>query len=93
MNKVATSIIVRAWQEIGGNEMATQRITLEPSKRGGRPCIRGLRITVYDVLEMLADGMSETEILDDFPELEIADIRACLAYAANREHNLYSLAV
>ncbi len=73
--------------------MATQRITLEPSKRGGRPCIRGLRITVYDVLEMLADGMSETEILDDFPELEIADIRACLAYAANREHNLYSLAV
>lgn len=73
--------------------MDTQRITLEPGKRGGRPCVRGLRITVYDVLEMLAEGMSEPEILDDFPELEAADIRACLAYAANREHNLYTLAV
>ncbi|GBE11138.1 hypothetical protein BMS3Abin12_01715 [bacterium BMS3Abin12] len=73
--------------------MDIQRITLEPGKRGGRPCIRGLRITVYDVLEMLAEGMSEAEILEDFPELEAADIRACLAYAANREHNLYTLAV
>ncbi|MBX9812732.1 MAG: DUF433 domain-containing protein [Burkholderiales bacterium] len=73
--------------------MDTQRITLEPGKRGGRPCVRGLRITVYDVLEMLAEGMSEAEILEDFPELEAADIRACLAYAANREHNLYTLAV
>jgi uncharacterized protein (DUF433 family) len=73
--------------------MDTQRITLEPGKRGGRPCVRGLRITVYDVLEMLAEGMSEAEILEDFPELEVADIRACLAYAANREHNLYTLAV
>ncbi len=73
--------------------MDIQRITLEPGKRGGRPCIRGLRITVYDVLEMLAEGLSEAEILEDFPELEAADIRACLAYAANREHNLYTLAV
>ena len=73
--------------------MDTQRITLEPGKRGGRPCIRGLRITVYDVLEMLAAGMSEAEIIEDFPELETADIRACLAYAANREHNLYIVAV
>jgi len=73
--------------------MNTQRITLEPGKRGGRPCIRGLRITVYDVLEMLAAGMSEAEIIEDFPELETADIRACLAYAANREHNLYIVAV
>ena len=71
--------------------MDIQRITLEPGKRGGRPCIRGLRITVYDVLEMLAEGLSEAEILEDFPELEAADIRACLAYAANREHNLYTL--
>jgi len=63
-----------------------QRITFEPGKRGGRPCIRGLRITVYDVLAMLAEGMSEAEIIEDFPELEVADIRACLAYAANREH-------
>ena len=73
--------------------MDTQRITLEPGKRGGRPCIRGLRITVYDVLEMLAAGMSEAEIIEDFPELETDDIRACLAYAANREHNLYIVAV
>ena len=73
--------------------MNTKRITLEPGKRGGRPCIRGLRITVYDVLEMLAAGMSEAEIIEDFPELETADIRACLAYAANREHNLYIVAV
>ena len=73
--------------------MDTRRITLEPGKRGGRPCVRGLRITVYDVLEMLADGMSEAEILEDFPELETADIRACLAYAANREHDIYTLTV
>ena len=73
--------------------MQTQRITIESGKRGGRPCIRGLRITVYDVLEMLAEGMSEAEILEDFPELEAADIRACLAYAANREHSLYTVAV
>lgn len=73
--------------------MDIQRITLEPGKRGGRPCVRGLRITVYDVLEMLADGMSEAEILEDFPELETADIRACLAYAANREHDIYTLTV
>jgi uncharacterized protein (DUF433 family) len=67
---------------------ATERITLEPGKRGGRPCVRGLRITVYDVLAMLAEGMSEEEILEDFPELENADIRACLAYAANREQGV-----
>lgn len=67
------------------------RITLEPGKRGGRPCIRGLRITVYDVLSMLAGGMSEREILDDFPELTHEDIIAVLAYAADREHQVYSL--
>jgi uncharacterized protein (DUF433 family) len=64
------------------------RITLEPGKRGGRPCVRGLRITVYDILAMLAEGMAESEILEDFPELEIADIRASLAYAATREHSV-----
>lgn len=69
------------------------RITIEPGKRGGRPCIRGLRITVYDVLSMLADNLSEAEILEDFPELEAEDIRACLAYAAQREHSHYTLAV
>jgi len=69
----------------------TDRITIEPGKRGGQPTIRGLRITVYDVLHRLAEGTSEAEILDDFPELEVADIRACLAYAANREHNTVTL--
>jgi len=73
--------------------MTNSRITLEPGKRGGRPCIRGLRISVYDVLEMLAEGMSEVDIIEDFPELELEDIRACLAFAADREHNLYTLAV
>jgi len=63
-------------------------ITLEPDKRGGKPCIRGLRITVYDVLSWLAEGMTQVEILEDFPELTGEDIRACLSFAADREHNL-----
>jgi uncharacterized protein (DUF433 family) len=61
------------------------RITIEPGKRGGKPCIRGMRITVYDVLSYLAAGMSEQEILDDFPYLTKEDILACLSYAADRE--------
>lgn len=69
------------------------RITIEPGKRGGQPCVRGLRITVYDVLEMLASGMSAQEIIEDFPELEADDITACLAFAADREHNLVSVMV
>ena len=64
------------------------RITVEPGKRSGKPCIRGLRITVSDVLEYLASGMTEAEILADFPELAIEDIRACLAFAAERERRL-----
>lgn len=64
------------------------RITLEPGKRGGQPCVRGLRITVYDVLSWLAQGQSSEEILDDYPELEAEDIRAVLAFAARREHGL-----
>ena len=66
-------------------------ITIEPGKRGGKPCIRGLRITVYDVLEYLASGMSEAEILRDFPDLTGDDIRACLAFAADRERKLVSI--
>ena len=62
------------------------RITIEPDKRGGKPCIRGMRITVYDVLSYLAAGMTEQEILDDFPYLTKEDILACLSYAADREH-------
>ena len=58
-------------------------ITIEPGKRGGKPCIRGLRITVQDVLEYLASGMSEDEILNDFPDLTHEDIRACLAFVAD----------
>ena len=61
------------------------RITIEPGKRGGKPCIQGLRITVYEVLEYLASGMSEAEILRDFPDLTQDDIRACLAFAADRD--------
>jgi uncharacterized protein (DUF433 family) len=66
-------------------------ITIEPGKRGGKPCIRGLRITVYDILEYLASGMSEDEILRDFPDLTHQDIRACLAFAADRERRLLEL--
>lgn len=63
-------------------------ITIEPGKRGGKPCIRGLRITVYDVLEYLASGMSHREILAEFPYLTEQDILACLAFAADRERKL-----
>ncbi len=71
----------------------SHRITLEPGKRGGKPCIRNLRITVYDVLDWLAQGMSEDDIISDYPELTVEDIRACLAYAANREHSLTAIHV
>jgi uncharacterized protein (DUF433 family) len=60
-------------------------ITIEPGKRGGKPCIRGMRITVYDVLSYLAAGMTYQELLDDFPYLTQEDILACLSYAAKRE--------
>lgn len=60
-------------------------ITIEPNKRSGQPCIRGLRMTVQDVLEYLASGMSHAEILADFPDLTEEDIRACLAFAADRQ--------
>jgi uncharacterized protein (DUF433 family) len=63
-------------------------ITIEPGKRGGEPCIRGLRIPVYDVLECLASGMSEARILEDFPDLTPEDIRAGLGFAADRERRL-----
>ena len=67
-------------------------ITIEPGKRSGKPCIRGMRITVYDVLEYLASGMSETEIIADFPELTAEDIRNCLGFAADRERRLVGAA-
>lgn len=68
--------MARHWSEI---------ITLTPGKRSGKPCVRDLRITVYDVLSYLAAGMTETEILGEFPELTVEDLRACLAFAADRE--------
>lgn len=67
-----------SWQDI---------ITMEPGKRGGRPCVRGMRITVADVLGWLAAGMTHQEIIRDYPELTEDDIRACLAYAADRERH------
>lgn len=68
-------------------------ITLQPEKRSGKPCIRGLRITVYDVLEYLASGMSHAEILAEFPYLVDEDILACLAFAADRERRVELLSV
>jgi uncharacterized protein (DUF433 family) len=64
-------------------------ITIEPGKRSGKPCIRGMRITVQDVLEYLAGGMTEDDIVRDFPELTGEDIKACLAFAADRERKLF----
>lgn len=67
------------------------RITIEPGKRSGKPCIRGMRVTVSDVLDYLASGMSEDEILAEFPYLEKDDIKAALAFAAERERRLMSV--
>jgi uncharacterized protein (DUF433 family) len=64
------------------------RITIDPNKRGGKPCVRGLRITVYEVLDYLASEMTEAEILDDFPDLAHEDLKACIAFAADRERQL-----
>jgi uncharacterized protein (DUF433 family) len=69
-----------------------ERITIEPGKRSGKPCIRGLRITVYDVLDYMASGMTNEEILNDFPDLEPEDLKACLAFAADRERQIMGLA-
>ena len=68
------------------------RITIEPGKRGGKPCIRGMRMTVYDVLDYLASGMTPAEILADFPYLTAEDIQACLVYAADRERHQIAVA-
>jgi uncharacterized protein (DUF433 family) len=64
-----------------------ERITIEPGKRSGKPCLRGTRMTVYDVLEYLGGGMTEDEILADFPQLERADIHAAVAFAGEREQS------
>jgi uncharacterized protein (DUF433 family) len=69
-----------------GLKMLNSTITIDPQKRSGKPCIRDLRITVYDILEMLADGMSTADILEDFPKLTNDDVLSALKYAADREH-------
>lgn len=66
-------------------------ITIDPNKRSGKPCIRGMRISVYDVLSWLAEGMTEADIIEDYPELSHEDIAACLSFAANREHNIVAI--
>ncbi|MEA5502969.1 DUF433 domain-containing protein [Halotia wernerae UHCC 0503] len=66
-------------------------ITIEPGKRSGKPCIRGMRITVYDVLSYLASGMTYEEVLSDFPYLTQEDILACLSYAADRERQMLTM--
>jgi len=68
-------------------------ITIDPNKRGGKPCVRGLRITVYEVLEYLASEMSEAEILEDFPDLTKEDLKACIAFAADRERRLMTVPI
>lgn len=68
-------------------------ITIEPGKRGGNPCIRGMRITVNDIFDWLASGMTVNEILEDFDELEATDIYAALSYAADRENKIYQVAI
>jgi len=68
-------------------------ITIQAGKRGGKPCIRGMKITVYDILSWLASGMSTDEILEDYPELQIEDIFAALSFAADRERRIYRVAV
>jgi uncharacterized protein (DUF433 family) len=70
------------------NDQWRARITIEPGKRGGRPCIRGMRITAYDVLSYLAAGMTAEQILADFPYLTPEDIQASLAFAAERERSM-----
>lgn len=66
-------------------------ITIDPNKRGGKPCVRGLRITVYEVLEYLASDMTEEQILADFPDLTHDDLKACIAFAADRERKLITV--
>ena len=66
----------------------TERIRINPDIRFGRPCIKGTRISVYDVLSWLASGMSQEQIIKDYPELTLDDVRSCLAFAADREHKL-----
>ena len=81
------------WRDVAyaGPMAHLDRITIEPGKRSGKPCIRGLRMTVSDALDYLASGMSEDDLLRDFPDLTREDVRACLAFAADRERRLVAV--
>ena len=89
--EIGTKFDLSSGRRVFWNMDHLERITLEPDKRAGKPCIRGLRITVYDVLEYMASGMTEEEILADLPDLEPEDIRAVLAFAAAWERRLDSI--
>ena len=84
---VIAPLLLRAYRSLMDYR---QRITIDPAVRFGKPCVRGTRITVGDVLSYLASGMSESDILADFPQLKTEDLRACLAYAAERERRVVS---
>ncbi len=83
---ICTVILNKKLFLMNNNSDFRKIITIDPNKRGGRPCIRNMRISVYDVLSYLASGMDANEILDDFPELTIEDINACLKFASEREY-------
>lgn len=82
------AVAPRSSPMILGDMDYSRLITIDPARRSGKPCIRDLRITVSDVLDLLASGMSETDILRDYPDLTADDIRACLAFAADRERRM-----
>jgi uncharacterized protein (DUF433 family) len=84
--RIVTSLFFSCYEQLAMNYR--NYITIESNKRGGKPCVRGLRITVYEVLEYLASEMTEAEILEDFPDLTREDLKACIAYAADRERRL-----
>lgn len=85
MELILSYVKITATKKMIGENLLT-RITYNPKKCGGRPCIRGMRIRVSDILEMLAENVSRTEILEDFPDLEAEDIQACLLFAARRSN-------
>lgn len=90
VGKHRSAIDGRRWRTYNSPVNYLDRITIEDGKRGGKPCIRGMRITVYDVLDYLAAGTSEAQLLEEFPYLEHEDVLACLQFAADRERKMVS---
>jgi uncharacterized protein (DUF433 family) len=95
MDDTLCTFILKLDEEIPRNSMTDYKhiITIEPGKRGGKPCIRGMRITVNDILGWLASGMTIPQILEDFDELTEEDVYAALSYAADRENKIYHMAI